>query len=150
MFMDTALLSSASAVLGSLAGASATITTAWLTQRTRSKRDAARIELRKRETLYGEFISECSKLAIDALAHGLDDPQTVWTTYGLLNRIRLSASQPVLTEAERVLRQITEQYFSPNVSLAEFRAIALSLESDPLRALGEACRIELKSIQAVG
>lgn len=148
--MDTALLSSGPAVLGSLVGAWATITTAWLTQRTRSKREAARIELRKREALYGEFIGECSKLAIDALAHGLENPETVWTAYGLLNRIRLSASQPVLAEAERVLRQITDQYYSPNVSLAEFRAIARSRDGDPLRALGEMCRAELESIRAAG
>jgi hypothetical protein len=107
-----------------------------------------RAELHKRETLYGEFISECSKLAIDSLAHGMEKPETLWSAYALLNRIRLSASQPVLTEAEKLLRQITDQYYSPNVSLDEFRAIALSSENDPLRALGEACRAELKSLQA--
>lgn len=148
--MDTALLSSTSAVLGSLVGASATITTAWLTQRTRSKREAARIELRKREMLYGEFISECSKLAIDALAHGLENPATLWTAYGLLNRIRLSASAAVLTEAEAVLRCIASQYFAPNIGIEEFRAIVVSHDADPLKAFGEACRAELKSLHALG
>jgi hypothetical protein len=148
--MDPALVSALSAVLGSLVGASATIVTAWITQNTSNRREQMRAELHKRETLYGEFISECSKLAIDSLAHGLDKPETLWSAYALLNRIRLSASQPVLTEAEKLLRQITDQYYSPNVSLDEFRAIALSPESDPLRALGEACRTELKSMRAAG
>jgi len=40
------------AVLGSLVGGSATIATAWITQRTSTKRELIRQELRKRETLF--------------------------------------------------------------------------------------------------
>ena len=58
----------------------------WITQRTSSKRELVRMELRKRETLYGEFISECSRLAIDALAHGSDKPETML--------VRLCIAQP--------------------------------------------------------
>jgi hypothetical protein len=136
------------AVAGSLVGGSATIATTWITQRTSTKRELIRDELRKRETLYGEFISECSKLAIDSLVHGIEKPETMWSAYALLNRIRLSASVKVLAEAEAVLKRIAGQYFSPNVSLDEFRTIALSQEGDPLKPLGEACRIELESIRA--
>jgi hypothetical protein len=35
-------------------------------------------EIRKRELLYTEFIAECSKLAIDALDHTLDDTTKVF------------------------------------------------------------------------
>ena len=31
-------------------------------------------EIRKRESLYGEFISECAKLLIGAMEHTLDTP----------------------------------------------------------------------------
>ena len=79
-----------SAVLGSLVGASATIATAWMSQNTRNKREQTRVEVHKRETLYGEFINECSKLAIDSLAHGIEKPEKMWSAYALLNRIRLS------------------------------------------------------------
>jgi hypothetical protein len=123
------------AVLGSLVGGSATIATAWITQRTSTKRELIRQELRKRETLYGEFISECSKLAIDSLSHGIENPEKVWSAYALLNLIRLSGSEAVLAEAEAVLKRIADQYFSPNVSLDEFRTIALSREADPLGRL---------------
>src|SRR6187397_568536 len=119
--MDNSLISAMAAVLGSLVGGSATIATTWITQRTSTKRELIRQELRKRETLYGEFINECSRLAIDALAHGIEKPETLWTAYALLNRIRLSTSQAVLTEAEKVLRQIADQYYSPNISPDEFR-----------------------------
>jgi hypothetical protein len=148
--MDPALVSALSAVLGSLVGASATIATAWITQNTSNRREQMRAELHKRETLYGEFISECSKLAIDSLAHGIEQPEKMWSAYAFLNRIRLSASETVLAEAEAVLKRIAEQYFSPNVSIEEFRTIALSREADPLKSFGEACRTELRSMRAAG
>ena len=148
--MDTTLVSAMAAVVGSLVGGSATMATAWITQRTSTKRELAREELRKREALYGEFISECSKLAIDALAHGIEKPETLWTAYAFLNRIRLSASQAVLTEAEKVLSQIADQYYSPNISLEEFRALVRSRDADPLKLFGEACRTELRKLRAAG
>jgi len=138
------------AVLGSLVGGSATMVTAWITQRTSTRRELISEELRKRETLYGEFISECSRLAIDSLAHGIEKPEQIWSAYASLNRIRLSASAAVLAQAEAVLKRIAEQYFSPNVSLEEFRVIALSQEGDPLKSFGEACRTELRKLRAGG
>jgi hypothetical protein len=135
------------AVLGSFVGGSATVATAWITQRTSTKREQIRQELRKREMLYGEFISECSRLAIDSLSHGIEKPEQIWSAYALLNRIRLAGSKVVLAEAEAVLRRITKQYFSPNVSLDEFRTIALSQDGDPLVAFGMACRAELKAVR---
>jgi hypothetical protein len=146
--MDTSLISAMAAVVGSLVGGSATMATAWITQRTSTKRELIRQDLRKREMLYGEFISECAKLAIDALAHGIEQPEKMWSAYASLNRVRLSASAAVVAEAEAVLKRIAEQYFSPNVSLDEFRIIALSRDGDPLRSLGETCRTELEAIRA--
>jgi len=146
--MDNSLVSAMAAVLGSLVGGSATIATTWITQKTSTKRELIRQELRKREMLYGEFIAECSKRVIDSLAHGLEQPESFWPAYALLNRIRLSASDAVLAEAEKVLRRIGEQYFSPNMTLEEMRAMARSWEDDPLKPFGEACRTELKSVRA--
>ncbi len=148
--MDVTLLSGMTGVLGSLVGGSATITAAWITQRTSSRRELVRMELNKRETLYGEFINECSRLAIDAPAHGLDKPETILSAYALLNRIRLSSSAAILAQAENVVRRIADQYFSPNISLEEIGAVTRSLEADPLKSFGEACRAELKSIRAEG
>jgi hypothetical protein len=146
--MDVSLISALSAVLGSLVGGSATATTAWITQKTLNKRELVRDEIRKRETLYGEFIGECAKLLMDALTHTMQEPETLLPVYALLNRIRLSASRPVLAEAERLARRITEQYFSRNLSVQEIREIAQSADADPMKAFGEACRAELKSIRA--
>ena len=70
----------------------------------------------------------------------LDKPETVLPMYRLVNRIRLSASDAVLAEAEHVLRQITEQYFSANLKLEDMRALVRSGSADPLQSFGEACR----------
>lgn len=140
--MDASLIGAVSGILGSLVGGSATVATTWITQRTANRQELVRLEFRHRETLYGEFIVECSKLLIDAMTHSLDRPETLLNAYALLNRIRLSASPAVLGEAERLLRQITEQYFSKNLSVEEVRELARSESADPLRGFGEACREE--------
>ena len=146
--MDPAIVSAMAAVFGSLVGSSATVATAWVTQKTLSKRELISADIRQRETLYGEFIRECSKLVMDSFARTLDKPETLLSAYELVNRIRLSASDAVLAEAEHVLRRLTEQYSSPNLSLEEMRALVRTGEPDPLKGFGEACRVELKSIRA--
>ena len=145
--MDATIVSALSALLGSLVGGCATIATAWVTQKTRSKRELIGEEIHYREALYGDFIRECSKQVIASFDRTLDKPETLVSVYELINRIRLSASDAVLTEAEHVLQRIMEQYFAPNLSVEEVRALATSATSDPLRAFGEACRAELRSMR---
>ena len=146
--MDSTILTAMSGVLGSLVGGSATVATTWITQRTASRRELIQSDIKKRETLYGEFIGECAKLILDAFTHTLDKPETLFPLYALINRIRLRASQPVLTEAEHLLRHITEQYFARNLTVEEMRKLVRSADADPIKAFGEACRAELKAIRA--
>ena len=136
-----------SAVLGSLVGGSASVATTWMAQKTVSRREAAREELRKREALYGEFIGECAKLFMDAFTHNLEKPETLLPVFALINRIRLCASRKVLVEAERLLGRITDQYFEKNMTVEELRKLAHSEQGDPLREFGEACRAELKLLR---
>jgi hypothetical protein len=145
--MDTAIVSVISGLVGTLIGGSATVATAWITQRTSNKRELIRIEMSKRETLYGEFIGECSRLLIDALTHTLEKTETLLPGYALLNRIRLCASPAVLQEGERLLRRIADQYFSNNLTLDNVRSIVHSADADPLLDFGEACRAELGSMR---
>jgi len=145
--MDSAIVPAMAGVLGSLVGSSAAVATAWITQKAVNRRELTQLELRKREALYGEFIAECAKLLMDAFTHTLDEPEKLLPLYAMLNRIRLSASQPVLAEAERLLARITDQYFSKNLTLDELRGLAHSEGADPLRTFGEACRAELKAMR---
>ena len=146
--MDTALVGAMSAVLGSLVGGSASVATTWIAQKTLSRRELAREEINKREALYGEFIGECAKLAVDSLVHSLEKPETLLPAYALLNRIRLCASTAVLAEAENVLKRVTEQYFATNLPMEQIRQFAFSRHGDPLEAFGQACRTELEAVRA--
>jgi hypothetical protein len=144
--MDATWVGAVAGVTGSIVGGSASIATAWLTQRSQNLRELVRDEMHKRETLYGDFVGECARLLMDAFAHTLEKPETLLRAYALINRIRLCASPAVLNEAERLMVRITDQYFSGNLSVEEMRRLARSTDADPMRPFGEACRAELKSM----
>jgi hypothetical protein len=146
--MDTAIVSALAGILGSLSGGSASVATTWIAHNRRSKREARLAEVAKREALYGEFIKECSTRVMDSFERNLDKPETLLSIYALLNRIRLCASDAVLTQAVDLVRFIMEQYFSPNVSLEEFHQRVHDNHIDPLKAFSEACRRELISMNA--
>ena len=146
--MDATILPAMSGVLGSLVGGSATVATTWIAQRTTSRRELIQGDIAKREALYGEFIAECAKLIVDAYTHKLEKPEALIPLYALINRIRLGGSQPVLAEAEQLLRYITERYFARNLTVEELREMTRSTNADPIKAFGEACRAELRSIRA--
>jgi hypothetical protein len=145
--VEPTLISAMAAVMGSLVGGSASITTAWLTQRKSSRREMLLAEVRSREALYNEFIAECSRLAVHAYANTLEKPETVLPAFALLHRIRLTASDSVVIAADRTVRRITEQYFSRNLSLKEMHELARSPAADPLRTFSDACRDELRALR---
>ena len=144
--MDPAILTASAAVLGSLAGGFASLATAWLNQRTQGKRVSAQVEAHKRELLYSDFITECSKLVVHALDHTLDRPDTFRHAYTLVNRIRLTSSDPVLQAAEAAIREILASYRAPNLPIEKLREMPLDEIHDPLKAFSEACRDELKAL----
>jgi len=149
--MDPAILSALAAVLGSAVGGSATLGTAWITQKTQSRREAVGAEIRKRETLYGEFIAECSKLAIDALDHKLDSTDKLFQIYALQNRIRLTSSDAVVAAADQTLQRILKQYFAENITPEALRDLMTDVDRleglDSLKPFSEACRNELRALQ---
>ena len=146
--MDTTIVGALAAIVASLCGGSASVATAWVTHKTRAKREGIRAEVNKREALYGEFINECSQRVMDSLARNLDKPETLLSIYALLNRIRLCASEAVLAQAQEIVRFIMDQYFAPNVSVQEFHEHVHNDGIDPLKAFSEACRRELVSMHA--
>ncbi len=146
--MDMTSVTALSGVLGTLVGVSATGAVAWINQKTLHRRELVRDDMRMRQELYGEFLTECARLLVDAFQHSLEKPETFVPVYGLINRIRLCATKPVLTEAERLVGRITDQYFSNNLTVQEVRQLTRSGEGDALKEFGEACRAELKSIRA--
>ena len=147
--MDTNLITAMSGVLGSLVGGSATVATAWITQKTLTRRELNVRDMRQREKLYGEFIGECARLLIDAFTHTLEDPEKLLPLYALTNRVRLTASQPVLAEAERLLKPHHRAVFLAQPDgRGHARSSPARTRPIPLKTFGEACRVELKSIRA--
>ena len=147
--MDTIIVTALTGLAGSLLGGSASVATAWVTQRTSNKRKEFRAEFTRREALYGEFINECSAHALHSYEQSLDKSEKLLSIYALLNRIRLCASDGVLNAAERALSAISEQYFKPNLSFDEVRAlIREGAKADPLKPFAEASRAELRLMHA--
>ena len=126
-----------------MAGASATIVTTLLTQRTQVLRANSEWQLRVRESLYGEFITEASRLSVDALANSLDRPDKLVVLYGILSRIRLVAGDDVLRNAETCCHRILEIYREPNMTSDEIRLAFEAKQLDPLKDFSAACRAEL-------
>ena len=145
--MDASIVTASAAVMGSLVGGSATVVTAWITQKQASRREIVGAEIRKREALYSEFIAVCSGLAIDSFVRELESPETVMPAYALLNRIRLCASDGVLAAADETVRHITEQYFARNLTIEELRELARTAGTDPLGPFSAASRHELNALR---
>ena len=73
--MDSSIITESAAAVGSLVGAAASIVTTWITQRTQTVRAEMEEKLRERESLYGESITEASRLTVEALTHSLENPE---------------------------------------------------------------------------
>jgi hypothetical protein len=141
--MDTAVLSAASGLVGSVLGATSSIVATWLSQQGQSRAQARAQEAAKREVLYSEFVTEASKRLTDALGHEATGPEVIVTLYAAVGRMRLMSSREVIDSAERLVRLIIDTYSAPNLSFAELRESIRDSFTDPLCDFGEACRAEL-------
>jgi len=134
------------AALGSLLGATASIATTWITRRAETNRAHSEWKLRVRESLYNEFLTEASRLAVDAVAHCLERPDQLMTLYGILSRIRLISGEEVVRQGEACCRRIMELYGRPNLTTDQIRAAVEAHdvdEIDPLKEFSTVCRNEL-------
>jgi hypothetical protein len=144
--IDPAVASGLSAVLGSLVGGSASIMAAWFCQRSQGRRELVSAEVRKRELVYVDFISECSRLWVDSLEHSIQSPDVMIKLFAQFNCIRLTASEEVVAAARSIVDAILAQYYEPNLSMVEMRQQAASHRDDPLASFTTTCRSELKQL----
>ncbi len=148
--MNSTVVTAMAAALGSLVGATASIATTWITQRTQTIRANSEWKLRERESLYKEFITEASRLTVDALAHSLEQPDQLMALYGILSCIRLMSGEEVVRQGEACCRRIIELYGRPNLTTDQIRAAAEAHDLDdidPLKEFSTACRNELLARQ---
>jgi hypothetical protein len=146
--VDSNLITALAGVLGSVSGASAAIATTWISQKSQTVRERAKWETRKRETLYGDFITEASHLMADAFDHSLDKPETLVKLYANLGRIRLVSSDAVLAAAEACCDRILKLYSQPNRTMAEISTSLHGGEFEEFRHFSDACRSELRKYSA--
>jgi len=149
--MDATLITAMAGVFGSLVGGSASLATTWLTKRTEIVRTTAERNLRERESLYNEFLTEASRVAVHALTHSFEGPDQIVALYGILSRIRLVASNAVVREGEVCCVRMLATYGKPSITADELRGMFAAANDladlDPLKEFSNACRQELKLIE---
>jgi hypothetical protein len=146
--MDANLITALAGVLGSVSGASAAIATTWISQKSQTTRERAKSETRKRETLYGDFITEGSQRLADAFDHSLDKPETLVKLYAILGRIRLVSSDAVLSAAEECLDHVVKMYAEPNRTMDQLFTTLRDGEVEVFKHFSDACRAELRRYSA--
>ena len=144
--MNVAITAPLAAIAGSLVGALGSSIATWISARHQDRRDMLGKQIVRREALYSDFISESVRLLVDAMQHNGNDLQKLLPIYALISRIRLSSSQPVLQEAERVINIIVSTYPQPNLTAEEIELRAMNGE-DPLRKFSDICRSELDLLE---
>ena len=142
--MDANLITALAGVLGAVSGASAAIATTWITQNSQTIRERAKSETRKRETLYGDFITEASQRLADAFDHSLDKLDTLVKLYAILGRIRLVSSDAVLTAAEECCDRVVDLYAKPNRKIDQLFTTLYGGELEVFKHFSDACRVELR------
>ena len=150
MHLNYTLLGPVSALVGALAGGSASLTAAIYTQRVQNRLQRVAAEVAKRETVYADFVMHASHLLLNAqirddIALGGDEQRLV----GLINRMRLFAPAEVLASAEVVLKAIVEILLKPRVEVRQLAAQALTEETrlDPLLPFSVVCRTDLEHVR---
>ncbi len=141
--MDSSMITAMAALLGSLAGASASIVTTLIAGQSQFVRERVIEEQRRRELLYEQFIKDASNSVIDSLSHSLDGPEKLVKLYANVSCMRLLSSPPVLAAAENCCRQIVDLYSKPNMTVEEIHSSFEVNHFDPLREFSAACRTEL-------
>ncbi len=144
--MESNMVTASAALLGSLMGTAASIATTWMTQHTQAVRSQVQTKLRDRQTLYGEFISEASRLTVEALSQSLEKADSFVKLYGVLGQIRLIAPDSVLAAAEACVHEIADLYARPNMTIEQIRMSFEHDHFDPVKEFSGICRTELLEI----
>jgi hypothetical protein len=148
--MDSTIITAVAAAGGSLVGSATTAVSTWITQHAQTVHAEREGKLRDCEALYGDFITEASRLTVEALGHSLERPDTFVKLYGITGRIRLVATDPVLAAAEACIRQIIDLYAKPNLTVEQIRLAFERDRLDPIRDFSIACRKELLEVAGGG
>ncbi len=145
--MDTALLSTLSALAGSVVGGLTSGATTWLSHQFQAKSGNRLHNLKQRENLYRDFVVAASETYGSSMVKNEPHIHEVIVLYGMISRMRILSSQVVVECAEQTANAIIDTYFAPKKSLLELRALMERGEAiDPLRKFSEISRTELSTL----
>jgi hypothetical protein len=145
--MDTAIISTLSALAGSIVGGVTSGATTWLSHQSQVKAGNRLHNLTQREKLYRDFVVAASETYGSAMVN--DEPQfhEAIVLYGMISRMRILSNPLVVECAEQTVNSIVDSYFSPKKSLLEMRALMKSgAQIDPLKRFSEVSRDELSTL----
>jgi hypothetical protein len=146
--VDANLITGLAGVLGSVSGASAAIATTWIAQKSQTVRERAKSETRKREILYGEFITEAARLLADAFDHSLDRPETLVNLTQILAGSAFFHRMPCTMPLKNAVTAFST--FTPDRTRTADQLIATIRSGDLgfFRKFSDACRLELRNYTA--
>jgi hypothetical protein len=137
--MDAGYVTALAGLAGALIGSLANVVTTWVTHSSKLRDKHEGADYARKQKLFSDFISEASRLYVDALSHERDDATDLVGLYALVAKMRLVAPGPVVTAAEDALKAIVEAYLEPNRTLREIRTLAEAGELDFLLRFGDEC-----------
>ena len=145
--MDTALISTLSALAGSVVGGLASGATTWLSHQYQAKAGNRLHSLTQREKLYRDFVVAASEACGSSMVNNEPQIHEVIVLYGMISRMRILSNPLVVECAEQTVNSIIDTYFSPKRSLLEIRALMERGEAiDPLKKFSEISRGELSTL----
>ena len=142
--MDGGYLTLAAALGGATLGGFTSFATSWTTLRVQMKSQGSASSKSRRRKVYKSFIKDASELYGDALIHDTPALTGLIDLHALVSLMRVNSSEPVIENAVKVVRIITETYRQPNKSPAEIEAMIENGSVDLLQAFSKACRTELE------
>jgi hypothetical protein len=145
--MDTALISTLSALAGSIVGGVTSGATTWISHQYQAKAGHRLHNLAQRENLYRDFVVAASETYGGSMVNNEPEIHEVIGLYGMISRMRILSDPLVVECAEQTVNSIIDTYFSPKKSLLELRALMERGEAiDPLRRFSEVSRSELSAL----
>ena len=146
--MDAVYFSGLAALAGSIIGGLTSLGASWLTQHSQLGAQRSARNLERRETLYKDFINEASRLYADAFEHDRTELANLVRLFAMISQTRVVSSARVVEDADKVARLIMKTYVAPNKTFGDFESTIESHMVDPLRRFSEACREELRQLEA--
>jgi hypothetical protein len=145
--MNPSFLPTAAALLGTIIGGLTSFLTSWTTQTAQTRAQRIEAARTRRETLFGHFMDEMSRLYAHALSEDQIDYSKLVDIFALKGRIRLVASQPVIDIADRAVKHLIDLYIGPKLDAHQVRAMLDEVNSDYIGHFAEACRVELQAFE---